>query len=245
MDPLSLPVVHPSFEKLKNSGNWLHLTAALLILAHALSHIHQQELKPVYFWCQLLIAVDILLLVLAGKKFLLQMPAINLFFRVVEVLFFSGIGIIMFIADKPFSGIFHICLGIAYVYLIYCERNSINKEILSFYHTGIDIPEIPSNKFLYWSEINHIEAHYDCICIETSTNKKIDLNLRKNLGFEELDQIHEFCRYYLKSDKWLTDNCRKSYLLRPSSVICHRSTNLNNVKSISIHSLFRWKGKYF
>jgi hypothetical protein len=201
MNSLSLPVVHPSFEKLKNSGNWLHLTAALLILIHALSHVHEQELSPVYFWCQLLIAADILILVLAGKNFLSQMPSINLFFRIVEVLFFFGIGIIMFINHKSFSGIFHICLSAAYVYLFYCERNSINKEILSFYHTGIDIPEIPSNNFFYWSEINHVEAHYDSIHIETSSNKKIDLNLRKNLGFEELDQIHEFCRYYLKVDK--------------------------------------------
>jgi hypothetical protein len=201
MNSLSLPVVHPAFEKLKGSGNWLHLIAALLILMHAVSHIHQQELSPVYFWCQLLIALDIMILVFAGKNFLAQMPKINLFFRMVEVVFFSGIGIIMLIAHKPVSGIFHICLGITYIGLFYCERNAVNKEILSFYHTGIDIPEIPSNKFFLWSEINSVEAHYDCIHIETSSRKKIDLNLRKNLGFEELEQIHEFCRYYLKSDK--------------------------------------------
>ena len=200
MNSLSFPVVHPSFEKLKNSGNWLHLTAALLILIHALSHIHEQELSPVYFWCQLLIVADILLLVLAGKNFLSQMPSINLFFRMVEVLFFFGIGIVMFINNKFFSGAFHIFLSAVYVYLFYCERNSINKEILSFYHSGIDIPEIPSNHFFYWTEINNVEARYDRITIETSSDKKIDLTLRKNLHFEELDQIHEFCRYYLKVD---------------------------------------------
>ena len=41
MDPISLPVIHPAFEKLKRSCSVWHKTAGLLILTHALSHIHE------------------------------------------------------------------------------------------------------------------------------------------------------------------------------------------------------------
>src|SRR5438445_6694156 len=76
MDSISLPVVHPTFEKLKHSSRWLHATAALFILTHALSHVHRQEMPTIYFWCQLLISLDIFILVLAGRELLL-LPRVN------------------------------------------------------------------------------------------------------------------------------------------------------------------------
>ena len=95
MDTISLPVVHPAFERLKRSGSWLHLTAGLLILTHAISHFRSEESPTPYFWCQLLISLDIFILVLACGDVLRQLPKVNLFFRVVEIVFFLGIGILM------------------------------------------------------------------------------------------------------------------------------------------------------
>jgi hypothetical protein len=197
MDSLSLPVIHPSFERLKRSGVWLHVTAGLLILTHALSHLHQQESNTVYFWCQLIIAIDIFILVIAGGNSLSQLPNVNLFFRMVEILFFLGIGLIMLLAGRTGSGFIHIALSILYSYLFYCERGLRSEEILAFHHTGITIPGLPERRFLLWTHINKVETTYNSIQIHTSLNKEIHLDLRKNLDFAELEQIHEFCRYYL------------------------------------------------
>ena len=59
MDTLSIPVVHPAFERLKRRGTGLHVLAGILILTHALSHFQHEESPTVYFWCQLLIALDL------------------------------------------------------------------------------------------------------------------------------------------------------------------------------------------
>jgi len=197
MNALSLPIVHPAFEKLKRSGKWLHFIAGLLILTHALTHVHQQESNSLYFWCQLILSLDIFILVIAGKNILIQLPKVNLFFRLVEILFFLGIGIVMLWADKWVTGFIHLGLSIAYCFLFYCERTLNSGELLSFHHTGVSIPGIPESRFLLWSNINDIEPRYDSIHIETSTNKNLNFDLRKNLSFEQLEQIHEFCRHYL------------------------------------------------
>lgn len=197
MDSISLPVVYPAFEKLKRSGTWLHLTAGLLILTHALSHFHSQESKTLYFWCQLIISLDIFILVLAGRDLLRQLPNVNLFFRVVEILFFLGIGLVMLLAGNWTTGIIHLGLSVLYSYLFYCERGLRSQALLSIHHTGITVPGLPEDRFLFWTHINAIDASYDSIRISTSLDKDLDFPLRKNLDFVELEQIHEFCRHYL------------------------------------------------
>ncbi|HVU55473.1 MAG TPA: hypothetical protein VHD83_10480 [Puia sp.] len=192
----SIAVVHPTFEKLKHSGRWLHATAGLFILTHALSHIHHQEMPGIYFWCQLLISVDIFILVLAGRELLL-LPRVNLFFRLVEIIFFLGIGLIMLLAGNWTIAVVHLALSIGYSYLFYCERSLRKKEQLSLHHIGVTIPALPESRFLLWSQINNIETTYDAIQITTSDNKKLSFALQKNLTFSQLEQIHEFCRHYL------------------------------------------------
>src|SRR5882757_2586262 len=142
MDSISLPVVHPTFEKLKHSGRWLHAAAGLLILTHALSHAHRQESPPLYFWCQLLISLDIFILVLAGRDLLL-LPRVNLFFRLVEIVFFLGIGMLMLMAGNEITAIVHFGLSLGYSYLFYCERSLRKKEQLSLHHIGVTIPGLP------------------------------------------------------------------------------------------------------
>ena len=197
MDSLSLPVVHPAFERLKRSGTGLHVLAGLLILTHAVSHFRSEESPTVYFWCQLLISLDIFLLVLAGRDVLRQLPRVNLFFRVVEIIFFFGIGTFMLMQGYRWTGAVHLSLSIAYSYLFYCEKSFRSEECLSFHHSGVTIPGLPDSRFLLWTDINGVDARYDSIHISTSTDKDLHFDLRHNLEFAELEQIHEFCRHYI------------------------------------------------
>jgi hypothetical protein len=80
----------------------------------------------------LLISFDIFILVLAGRDILRQLPRVNLFFRIVEIIFFLGIGTLMLVQDNHWTGIIHLSLSIAYSYLFYCERSFRSEELLSF-----------------------------------------------------------------------------------------------------------------
>ena len=75
----------------------------------------------------------------------------------------------------------------------------LTEEFVALHHTGITIPALPESRFIIWSNVNHIEAQYDSITIAASGDKSYHFDLQKNLRFEELDQIHEFCRHYLKT----------------------------------------------
>ena len=199
MNSLALPVVHPAFQKLKRAGRFLHLAAGGLILVHALSHINQPHSSPVYLGCLLFMAVDIIILVMAGKNIAADLPLVNLFFRLVEVVFFLGIGITSCMAEEWLTGVGHILMSGAYIYLFWCEKKMLTAEYVALHHSGITIPALPESRFLIWSNVNHIEAQYDSITITASGDKLYHFNLQKNLQFEELDQIHEFCRHYLKT----------------------------------------------
>jgi hypothetical protein len=197
MDSISLPIVHPTFERLKRSSTWLHLLAGLLILIHAFSHFRGEELSSLYFWCQLLISLDIFILVLAGRDILRQLPRVNLLFRLVEIIFFLGIGTMMLIKGNRWSGIFHLSLSMAYCYLFYCEKSLRSEELLSFHHTGVTIPGLPESRFLLWAHINEVQPLSDSIHISIAGQENLRFRLRKNLEFAELEQIQQFCRHYL------------------------------------------------
>ena len=196
MNDVSFPVIHPAFERLKRSGHILHLIAAVILIAHALGHIGESY-NPVYFWCQLIFAIDILLLIFVGRNIALTMPGINAFFRFIEVLFFAGIAVLLFFETRYIQAGFHILLGFVYAYLFYCEKKLRVEQLVSIYHSGIIVPGLPSNQFLFWTEINRLEATYSSIEIETG-KKVTKLDFRYNLSFDELAQIHDFCRHYLK-----------------------------------------------
>src|SRR6266700_2515270 len=194
MNALSLPVVYPAFQNLKRSGWLFHFAAASLILVHAVSHFNQPHTSSVYLGCLLIISLDIFILLFAGKNLLKEMPRVNLFFRFVEIIFFLGIGVTMLIDTRWITGGTHILLAIAYTYLVYCEMKVHREECIGIHHTGISIPALPDSKFFNWARINHVDARYDSITINTSTTKTYHFYLSRNLQFEELDQIHEFCR---------------------------------------------------
>ena len=198
MNSLALPIIHPSFQTLKRSGRSLHVAAAVLILVHAITNVSQAGGSYVYFGCLFLIAVDILILVFAARHILEDLPKVNLFFRFVEFIFFLGIGLHMLVGSHWLNASVHILISTAYIYLFYLENKLEKHEFLAIHHTGVTIPALPESKFLIWSHISHIDAHYDHITIDTSAEKSYRFNLRQNLQFEELDQIHEFCRHYLQ-----------------------------------------------
>ena len=197
MNSISIPIVHPAFEKLKKSGTILHFTAGVFILVHAISHISMKQTEPLYFWCLLVIALDIFILVFAGRQICTQLPAVNLLFRFIEVIFFVGIGTTMLMRAQYAAGFLHFGLSIAYSYLFYCELKLKGGEWLGIHHTGLSIPGIPSNHFLLWSKINSVHARYDHIAIETSDHKKLEFNLRRNLDFEDMEHVNAFCHHYL------------------------------------------------
>ena len=122
MNSISFTVVHPAFQNLKRSGRLLHLTAGGLILAHAISHFQQPDSSAIYFWCQFIVALDIFILVFAGRQLLVTMPKINLFFRFIEFIFFLGIAVLLFFEKKWLMASFHVLLSTIYIYLFYCEK---------------------------------------------------------------------------------------------------------------------------
>src|SRR5262249_8980575 len=157
----------------------------------AISHIRQPHAEPLYFWCLLILAVDIFILVTAGRNILSQMPRVNLFFRIVEIIFFLCIGIMMLMQQHWVIGTVHCGLFVGYCYLFYCEKNLPNAQLLGFHHTGVSMPGVPDQHFMLWSNINEVHARYDSVHIETSSRQRYEFTLRKNLDFEELEQIHE------------------------------------------------------
>lgn len=197
MDSISFPVVAPRLDRLKRSGSWLHLLAGGLILAHAVSHFRGETTHTLYFWCLLLISLDIFLLVLFGRDALLQLPRLNVFFRLVEIAFFLGIGVLTLLEGHPLTGVFHLLLGIAYGYLLYCERSFHSEATVAIHHTGITIPDLPASRFIYWTHINHVNATYDSIDITTAGDKPLHFRLRNNLSFDQMEHVQAFCRFYL------------------------------------------------
>jgi hypothetical protein len=197
MDSISFPVVAPRLDRLKRSGSWLHLLAGALILAHAINHFRSETTHTLYFWCLLLISLDIFVLVLFGRGALQQLPRLNLFFRGIEIAFFTGIGILTLLEGQPLTGVFHLLLGIAYGYLLYCERSFRSEVLLSIHHTGINIPDLPESRFLYWTHINQVDATQDSIHITTADHKPLSFRLRNNLTFDQIEHVQAFCRFYL------------------------------------------------
>jgi hypothetical protein len=115
----------------------------------------------------------------------------------VEVLFFLAIGANLLWETHWILGGTHGLIGAAFLYLFSLERKLLHNEYLAIHHSGITIPDLPDSRFLIWTQVNRIDAQYDSITIDTSLDTSYRFLLRKNLGFEELDQIHEFCRHYL------------------------------------------------
>lgn len=197
MNSLAIAIVHPAYEHLKRLGRFLHFIAGFLIVLNAINLWQQPHPNALYAWCQVIIGADILLMVFTNRNLSQEMPKINMVFRLIECVIFLGAAAILLVEGNWIVGTLLLGISVAYGYLFYCERKASAIETVAFHHTGISISGIPSSRFFLWSHINQVEARYDSIVIQTSTGKTFHFDLRRNLQFEELDQIHEFCRHYL------------------------------------------------
>jgi hypothetical protein len=199
MNALAIPIVHPAYENLKRLGRFLHFVAGILIVLNATTELRQPQMNQLYFWCQLIIGLDILVMVFTSRNLVQELPKVNMVFRFIECIIFLGAAGILLLQSNWIMGAVLVLIGGAYGYLLYCERKVMATEIVAFHHIGITISGIPNSSFFLWSNINHVDARYDCISIETSNSGILRFDLRRNLQFEELDQIHEFCKHYLKT----------------------------------------------
>jgi hypothetical protein len=197
MNSLAIAIVHPAYEHLKRLGRMLHLVAGLLIVLNAIHGWQQPHPNQLYNWCQLIIGADILIMVFTSRNLTQELPKINLVFRLIECVIFLGASAILALEGNWIMGIVLLVVSVAYAYLLYCERQAARVEMVAFHHTGVGISGIPRSRFFLWSHINQVDARYDSIVITTSTGKVFHFDLRRNLQFDELDQIHEFCRHYL------------------------------------------------
>ncbi len=198
MNALAINIVHPAFENLKRMGRFLHFVAGLLVLFNAIHQLQQPTFNHLYFWCQLFIAIDILIVVLANRNLAQELPTMNTVFRFIECIIFLGAAGVLLSASNWIMGLVLIAVSGAYGWLLFCEQKMNTDELVKFNHIGITIPGLPQSQFFLWSRINEIDVRYDQITIVTSDSKKLHFPLRQNLQFDELDQIHEFCRHYLK-----------------------------------------------
>ncbi|MEO5684573.1 MAG: hypothetical protein ABIQ88_18170 [Chitinophagaceae bacterium] len=199
MNALAISIVHPAYENIKRMGRFLHFIAGLLILLNAIHQLQQPVLNHLYFWCQLFIGLDILIVVFTNRNLVQELPRMNSIFRFIECVIFLGAAAILLSETNWIMGSVLVLISAAYAYLLFCEQKISTVEQVKFNHIGITISGIPQSEFFLWARINDIAIRYDSITIETSDSKKIHFPLRQNLQFEELDQIHEFCRHYLKT----------------------------------------------
>jgi hypothetical protein len=197
MNSLAISIVHPAFENIKRLGRFLHFIAGIIILSGAITEALQPHLNHLYFWCQLIIGLDIIIVVFTNRNLFREMPAVNAVFRLLESLVFLGAALLSFKQQNWIMGALLLLVMIAYGYLYHCERKAIAVETIVFYHTGIYISGIPNEQILPWSQVNQVQAYYHSISITTFEEKKLEFNLRQPLQFDELDQIHEFCRHYI------------------------------------------------
>ncbi|MEP7277014.1 MAG: hypothetical protein ABI813_00085 [Bacteroidota bacterium] len=163
----------PAYENLKRMGRFLHFIAGLLILLNAVHQLQVPKLNYLYFWCQLFIGIDLLIVVFTNRNLVQELPKMNTVFRFIECVIFWGAAVVLLTETNRIMGSALTLTGVAYSYLLFCEHKMSTQEMVKFNHIGITISGIPQSEFFLWSRINDIDIHYDSITIQTSGNKKL------------------------------------------------------------------------
>src|ERR1700730_14622763 len=158
MNSLAIPIVHPAYEHLKRLGRFLHFVAGVLILINAIHLWQQPHPNYLYFWCQVIIGADILIMVFTSRNLSQELPKINMVFRFIECVIFLGAALAILLEKNWVLGSMLLVISGAYGYLLYCERKATKVEMVAFHHTGVTISGIPSSRFFLWSNINQVEA---------------------------------------------------------------------------------------
>jgi hypothetical protein len=198
MNSLTIPIQDPAFENLKRSGRLLHFVAATIILVNAFTHLREPGRSAVFFWTQLIVAADIFILLLAGSQVLAEAPRFNLFFRLVEAVFFFGVSLHMLVNGYLIISLVQFLMAVGYFYILYCENKSRLHETVGFHHLGITVPDFPGTKMLHWVHISSVYSRDREIEITTSFGKTYHLKLERAISWEEQIEMEEFCRHYVK-----------------------------------------------
>jgi hypothetical protein len=198
LSPIAVDIINPRIQSLREAGRPLHLLAAILIFANAFLYFQLPGSSKIYFWSQLIVAADILILFFAGKDLLRESPGFNLFFRLAECIVFLTFAALLLSDSQWMAGIMQASIALLYGYIFYCEKKSFAAERISIQHLGINLPGIFSDRFIPWIEINHIEAdHAEFIIYLSTGNKQFHFKLTHHLKLEELEIIQSYCRHYL------------------------------------------------
>jgi hypothetical protein len=198
MSPIAVDIIHPRIQSLREAGRPLHLLAAILIFANAFMYFQSPGSSKIYFWSQLIVAADILILFLAGKDLLRESPGFNHFFRMAECIVFLTFAILLLYDRDWTAGLIQTGITIIYGYIFYCEKKSYSAERISIQHLGINVPGFPFDRFIPWIEINYIDADHNEFVIFLRNNKKhYHFKLTHHLKLEELEIIQSYCRHYL------------------------------------------------
>jgi hypothetical protein len=195
--PLSVSIVHPDFSKLKKISPLLHFLAGLVFLAAAAYEIRMDN--RITAFCEIVIGIDVIVLAFI-RGFAEESSRLNASFRLVEVIVFGGLTTLAVLEQSwPTAALLALATGM-YYYVFYCEKKLIQQEKVSVHHLGVTISNFPQDKELAWEEICKLEAYPHSIKIHTHQHKIHQFEFQKAIAFDELEQIHEFCAHYLKSE---------------------------------------------
>lgn len=192
--PLSVSIVHPDYNHLKKFSPLLHFFAGLVFLAGAFSEFKLDN--RITAFCELIIGLDVITLAFL-KGIAEESSRLNAFFRLIEVIVFSGLMVFALLDRSWLIASFLFMITMMYYYVFHCERKTIQQEKVSVHHLGVSISGFPKDKELDWEQISRIEALPHSITISTHKKKKYQFDFQKAIAFEELEQIHDFCAHYL------------------------------------------------
>jgi hypothetical protein len=195
--PLSVSIVHPQAVNLKKISPLLHFIAGLMFLTAAYYELVADN--RITAFCEAVIAADVLAIAFM-KRFAEESTRLNVWFRLIEVVVFSGIAILTLLnRDYLISSLSLTAAGI-YAYVFYCEHKLISQERVEVHHLGVTISAFPKDKYIDWQDLKTIKALPHSITIITQKNKTYHFEFGKGIALNELEQIHEFCSYYLNGE---------------------------------------------
>jgi hypothetical protein len=193
--PLSVSIVHPQAVHLKKLSPFLHFTAGLLFLTAAWYEFTADN--RITAFCEAVIAADVLAIAFM-KRFAEESTRLNAWFRLIEVIVFTGIAILTLLNKDYFISSLSLSAAALYAYVFYCENKLISRERVEVHHLGVTISAFPKDKYIDWVDIKQIQALPHSITITTQKSKILHFDFEKGIDLSELEQIHEFCSNYLE-----------------------------------------------
>ena len=196
--PLSISIVHPAYSNLKKISPILHFLAGMVFIAAAIYEIKMDN--RITAFCEIVIGIDVIALAFM-RGFAEESTRLNASFRLIEVIVFGGLTILAVLDQSWITVVLMAVATCMYYYVFHCERKIINSERVAVHHLGVSICNFPKDKELEWDQIRELEALPHSITIHTTRNKTLRFEFQKAIAFDELEQIHEFCRHYLNTSR--------------------------------------------